>query len=222
MNYRGMKRQAAIFLCDVTGIAAKPWADAGMECWCVDVRHSIRRERVDGLIHYVWGDVRSWCPPAGLEIVFMGAMPPCTDVAVSGARDFQAKRNYLLSDALELFAACELACSYAQCPYWIENPVGVLSTHMRKPDYAFQPWQYGDKWFKKTCLWTGGGFVMPEPLHATPPDGTTEKIWLMAPSDERAGLRSETPPGFARAVFTANWNGVRPVTRAVQSAMAQA
>lgn len=53
----------AIFLCDKTGIAARPWADAGIECWCVDIDHSIRRERKRGNINFVWGDVRTWRPP---------------------------------------------------------------------------------------------------------------------------------------------------------------
>jgi hypothetical protein len=59
-------------------------------------------------------------------------------------------------------------------------------------------------WQKKTYLWTGGGFVMPEPMHVEEPEGVTQKIWLMPPSPERSNLRSETPRGFARAVFEAN------------------
>lgn len=49
---------------------------------------------------------------------------------------------------------------------------------------------------------------MPEPSHTIMPEGTTQKIWLMAPSEDRANLRSETPPGFARAVFQANKSAV--------------
>lgn len=59
----------AIFLCDKTGIAARPWADAGIECWCVDIDHSIRRDRREGNINFVWGDVRSWRPPTGRKIM---------------------------------------------------------------------------------------------------------------------------------------------------------
>ena len=86
----------------------------------------------------------------------------------------------------------------------IENPVGKFSDHMSEPDHYFQPWQYDDLWTKKTCLWTGGGFVMPTPINSAPPEGVTQKIWKMAPSDDRADARSETPPGFARAVFDSN------------------
>lgn len=82
---------AAIFLCDLTGHAAEPWADAGYECWCVDIQHSIRRERVEGRIHFVWGDARTWAPPAELDIRFVAGFPFCTHDAVSGARDFATK-----------------------------------------------------------------------------------------------------------------------------------
>lgn len=198
-----------IFLCGRTGTAAKPWADAGYECWCVDIQHSIRRERVEGLIHYVWGDVRSWLPPAR-PIAFMGCFPPCTHVAGSGARDFKTKGPMMLADALAIFAACQLACGYSQAPYFIENPVGVLSSHVRKPDFIFDPCDYArladapadEAYTKSTCLWTGGGFIMPE-LHSLMPT-LGSKMHLMPPSDDRANLRSATPSGFARAVFQAN------------------
>ncbi len=90
----------------------------------------------------------------------------------------------------------------------IENPVSTLATYWRKPDHSFHPWQYtgfclGDNYTKKTCLWTGGGFVMPEPnvLADSKPD---DRIHKAPPSDERADFRSATPMGFARAVFQAN------------------
>lgn len=62
---------------------------------------------------------------------------------------------------------------------------------------------------KETCLWTGNGFVMPKPIYTVPPAEATQKIWLMPPSDERQNMRSQTPEGFARAVFEANVENVR-------------
>jgi hypothetical protein len=201
-----VSKPVAVFLCDESGIMAKPWANAGVKCYCVDIRHSIRRPRVEGNIVYTWGDIRTFYPKleAGEVIVFGAGFPPCTDVAVSGARDFRIKGTGRLRDALELFSACEMAFNWARCPYFIENPVGKFSDHMGSPDYTFQPWEYGDPWTKKTCLWTGNGFVMPPKTHTTPPQNTTQKIWLMPPGDDRAKERSKTPPGFAMAVFTAN------------------
>lgn len=184
----------------------RPWADAGYECWCVDIQHSIRREKVEGNIRFVWGDVRTWCPPFSVppRVVMLFAFPPCTHVSVSGARDFRIKGTAMLRDSLELFSACEHAARWVGAPYMIENPVGKFSDHMSAPDYVFQPWEYGDLWLKKTCLWTGNGFVMPQPIYTVQPDGVTAKIWKMAPSEDRADLRAETPPNFAKAVFEAN------------------
>lgn len=197
---------AVISLCDKTGTMVEPWAEAGYECWCVDVQHSIRKERIEGNIHYIWGDVRTWSPPAlvirRLKALF--AFPPCTHVTVADARDFRTKGTALLRDSLELFSACEHAALWSGVPYMIENPVGKFSDHMGKPDYIFQPWNYGDLWNKKTCLWTGNGFVMPPKIHEVRPEGVTDKIWKMARSKDRADLRSATPPNFARAVFNAN------------------
>lgn len=201
-----MNPPVVISLCDRSGIMVKPWAQAGFECWCVDVQHSIRKPRVKAGIRYQWGDVRTWCPPEGvaarIHIVF--AFPPCTHVAVSGARDFRTKGTALLRDSLELFSACEHVGRWCGRPFMIENPVGKFSDHMGKPDHTFQPWMYGDPWTKLTCLWTGNGFRMPKPTHASPPPGTKPLIWKMAPSTRRADLRSATPPAFAQAVFEAN------------------
>ncbi len=159
----------AIFLCDESGIMARPWADAGVECYCVDISHSIRKERVEGMIHYVWGDCRTWRPPEGRQIIFVSAMSPCTDVTVAGSRDFLAKGGMMLRDALETFEACRLAGAWSGAPYMQENPVGVLSSipHIGKPNYYFHPWEYTgyfeeDIYTKYTCIWAGNGFVMPE------------------------------------------------------------
>lgn len=201
----------AVFLCDKSGRAAEPWAAAGIECFCVDVQHSIRKDRREGLINFVWGDARSWTPPAGRMIIFVAAFPPCTHVAVSGSRDFQTKRGGMLRDALETFEACRQAAAWSGAPYMIENPVGVLSSisHIGKPDHYFHPsdftaFEMNDNYTKKTCLWVGNGFVMPAPdrIDGLPPPD--DRIHKATPGAGRADVRSETPRGFARAVFEAN------------------
>lgn len=199
-------KDVAIFLYHRSGVLARIWAAAGYTCYCVDVQHSIRRPRVEGRIHYVWGDCRTWIPPEDItdRIAFFTAEPPCTHVTVSGARDFRTKGTAMLRDSLEMFSAAYSAAHWSGAPFRIENPVGKFSDHMLPPDHTFQPWEYGDPWTKKTCLWVGNGYVMPPKTHSVPPPGTTNKIWLMPPSEERANLRSETPPGFARAEFLAN------------------
>lgn len=211
-----MNGLAAIFLCDLTGIMAEPWAEAGYECWCVDVQHSIRRPKVKrvgrGAIHFVWGDARTFQRPTHKPIAFFGAFPPCTQVTVAGARDFRTKGGMMLRDALETFEACRLAASWSGAPSFVENPVGVLSSipHIGKPNYYFDPCDFGgyldnhqeDAYTKKTCLWTGNGFVFPEKKRVEPIKGSM--MWRLPPSDDRADVRSQTPRGFARAAFLAN------------------
>jgi hypothetical protein len=205
-----VKTDCVVSLCDYSGVAVRPWAEAGYECWCVDVQHGVRTPRTAGRVHFVWGDVRSWCPPAGRRVVFVFAFPPCTDVAVSGARDFAAKGLPLLTDALNLFNACHHAAAWSGAPYLIENPVGVLSSHVRRPDHTFNPCDYAgylpkpaaEAYTKRTCLWTGGGFAMPPPRPVHPVNGSM--MHRLPPSEDRATVRSRTPEGFARAVFLAN------------------
>jgi hypothetical protein len=205
-------RGAVVSLCDETGNMVRPWADAGYECWCVDIAHSIRVPRREGNINFIWGDARTVRRPAE-RIAAVFAFPPCTHVAVSGARDFGAKGGQMLRDALEIFEACRQVCEWSGAPYCIENPVGILSSmpHVGKPDHYFDPWHYtafepADHYTKKTALWTGNGFVMPPPailpgLYGVKPDN---RIHFASPGDDRAAFRSATPMGFARAVFQAN------------------
>jgi hypothetical protein len=219
-----MKKEAAIFLCDRTGIMAEAWAEAGVICICVDLQHSVRattkgkhvikKYPSGGEIHFVYGDARSWKPSQFnrhfhrlYTLVFVAAFPVCTNLCVSGNQDWPVKGLAMLSDGLLLFNACEHVADWSGAPYCIENPVGTLSTHHRKPDYYFQPWFYGDLYTKKTCLWTGNGFIIPKADFIIKPKGVKESIWLASPGDDRADIRSETPEGFARAVFSANYKG---------------
>jgi hypothetical protein len=81
------------------------------------------------------------------------AFPPCTDLAVSGARYFAQKREdgrqQASIDFFMLFTSLD-------CPWAIENPIGIMSSRYRKPDQIIQPWQYGHHESKATCLWLSG------------------------------------------------------------------
>lgn len=195
-----------VSLCDLTGVMVRPWAEAGFDCLCLDTQHSIRADRVErvggGSITYRWADVRTMTPADFPAPMIVFAFPPCTHLAVSGARDFARKGLRLLIDALEVVEACRILCEHARAPWMLENPVGRLSTLWRKPDHLFDPCDYGDPYTKKTCLWSGGGFVMPPTARVEPTRGSA--MHLMPPTQDRANLRSATPEGFARAVFAAN------------------
>jgi hypothetical protein len=178
----------------------KPWAEAGYLCYCVDLQHEPGEHR-EGIVVRVGEDVLEWLPPRG-EVVFSAFAPPCTDVAVSGSRWFKDKGLGALIGALSMFQRSVELAEWLGAPYLIENPVSTVSTYWRGPDYSFDPCDYGDPWTKRTCLWTGRGFVMPPKRPVPPAFGS--KMHKIGPSPERANLRSETPPGFARAVFEAN------------------
>lgn len=200
-----------VSLCDETGIMVRPWADAGFECICVDLKHSIRRDRVMGNVSYVWGDARSWTPPRIPSIVF--AFPPCTHLTCSGSRDWRKKGLAFLVDALSVVEGCRRLAESFGCPYMIENPKGRLSTIWRKPDYKFDPCDFAgyleceeedneDRYTKETYLWCGGDFVFPEKKWLKPVLGS--KMHRIPPGPDRESIRSATPEGFAQAVFEAN------------------
>lgn len=187
-------------LFDYTGNMVKPWAEAGYETLCIDIQR-------DGT------DILRWLPPRrDYRIVF--AFPPCTNLSVSGARWFKDKGLAGLASAIELVERARDICEWSGAPWMLENPVSTLSTYWRQPDHSFHPWQFAsyepaDNYTKKTCLWTGNGFVMPQPNHPVGlvPD---DRIHKAAPSANRANFRSATPMGFARAVFEANETSIMP------------
>jgi hypothetical protein len=153
-------------------------------------------------------DVKEFVPPGEFDVVF--AFPPCTHLAGSGARWWKSKGPEALAEALDLVAHTRRIIEESGAPVWmIENPVGRLATHWRKPDYYFNPCEFGgyldppgDAYTKRTCLWTSPEFVMPDPRPVPPVDGS--RMHRIPPGPNRANLRSATPMGFARAVFEAN------------------
>ncbi len=92
--------------------------------------------------------------PISLDMLYSGwnlmiAFPPCTHLAVSGARWFKDKQDEQ-AQALE-FVEWLMAAPIPHIA--IENPIGVISSRIRKPDQIIQPWQFGDEYQKSTCLW---------------------------------------------------------------------
>ena len=129
------------------------------------------------------------------------ANPPCTDLAGSGARWWAGKGDQSLLKALAVVDACCRQILFSNPKFWvIENPVGRLSKYLGKPQYTYQPYEYGDTYSKRTCLW--GKFNMPKKCPVIPTE--KDKIWKMAPSPERANLRSICSAKFAQAFFEAN------------------
>lgn len=129
------------------------------------------------------------------------AFPPCTDLAVSGARWFPEKRANGSQDKSIMFFEF---FTMLRTPFVaIENPIGIMSTIYRKPDQIIQPWQFGHGEQKATCLWLKG---LPKLVPTDIVEGRDQRIWKMGPSEDRAKLRSKTFPGIARAMAE-QWGG---------------
>ena len=149
-----------------------------------------------------------------LEVVKMKwdmvlAFPPCTHLAVSGASWFEEKRrNGSQQMAIGFFMAFTAIDHVPKVA--IENPVGIMSTEYRKPDQIINPWQFGDPYEKRTCLWLKG-LPLLEPTNVVEPNprivyasGTTDPDWHTETrnlkGNERRIARSKTFPGIARAM----------------------
>lgn len=125
----------------------------------------------------------------------MVAFPPCTHLAVSGARHFKKKRESGEQQKAIEFVRILLNCNIPKIA--LENPVGIISTHIRKPDQIIQPWQFGHGETKATCLWLKG---LPKLIPTNIVDGRENRIHKMPPSKDRWKKRSLTYQGVADAM----------------------
>ena len=127
----------------------------------------------------------------------MIAHPPCTDLSVSGARHFEAKR---MDGRQQASASFFMMLAKSDIPrIAIENPVCIMSSLWRKPNQVIQPWQYGHGETKATCLWLKN-LPLLQPTNIV--EGRADRIHKMPPSPDRWKLRSETYQGIADAMAT--------------------
>jgi site-specific DNA-cytosine methylase len=125
----------------------------------------------------------------------MIAFPPCTHLAVSGARWFKEKQADGRQQAALDFVRLLLDAPIDKIA--IENPVSIISSHIRKPDQTIQPWQFGHGETKRTCLWLKN---LPLLTPTNIVEGREQRIWKMPPSANRWKLRSQTFQGIADAM----------------------
>lgn len=232
--------KCVLFLFNSSLYAMKPWLEAGVHCVSVDYHdtdHSLADARktqaqhklltrlnVDLSTPWARADVLQLCALEGLSPALVLSFAPCTDLAVSGAAHFARKRAHNPEFQNEAVSMARLATEFG-IPYAIENPVSVLSTLWRKPDYRFHPFEWAgycpegphpeaptlypeqDRYNKKTCLWTGNGFTLPpraplEPLQEINPGHRA----LGGKSARTKHLRSLTPRGLSMAFFMGNYH----------------
>jgi site-specific DNA-cytosine methylase len=125
----------------------------------------------------------------------MVAHPPCTHLAVSGARYFAEKQADGRQQAALDFVRLLLDAPIPRIA--LENPVSIISSHIRKPTQTIQPWQFGHGETKATCLWLKG---LPPltPTNIVP--GREARVHKMPPGPDRWRERSRTFPGIAEAM----------------------
>jgi site-specific DNA-cytosine methylase len=172
--------------CEFSGIVREAFRRRGHDAWSCDLlpaedgsKHHLQRNILNGTLFENWD--------------LMIAFPPCTHLAVSGARWFKDKRQ----EQAEALRFVQILLDADMPKIALENPVGVISTQIRKPDQIIQPWQFGHGETKKTCLWLKG---LPRLKPTKVVEGREGRVWKEPPSPDRWKKRSRTYPGIAEAM----------------------
>lgn len=180
--------------CEFSGVVRRAFRDKGHDAWSCDLLPS-----EDNSPDHFQGDVLGFLasPDCPQHLDLMIAHPPCTDLAVSGARWFEAKRaNGAQQRALQFVLRLMKVPIFKIA---IENPVSIISTTIRPPDQIIQPWQFGHGETKATCLWLKN-LPKLKPTHVV--DGREQRIHRMPPGPDRWKERSRTFTGIAEAMAT--------------------
>lgn len=176
--------------CEYSGRVREAFRKLGHDAWSCDLLPS-----EDGSEHHYQGSVEWFLPTRQWDLMI--AHPPCTHLAVSGARWFKEKQ-------VEQAQALDFVRMLMTAPVpriAIENPVSVISSRIRKPDQVIQPWQFGHGETKATCLWLKG-LPKLEPTNIV--DGREARVHKMPPGPDRWKERSRTYLGIAEAM-AAQW-----------------
>ena len=170
--------------CEYSGVVRDAFIAAGHDAMSCDL---LPTESAGP--HYQ-GDVRDIL---GDGFDLMVAHPPCTHLAVSGARWFHLKR----AEQAEALAFVRTLLDAPIPHIALENPISIISSRVRKPDQIIQPWQFGHGETKATCLWLKN---LPPLLPTQIVDGREPRVHRLPPSPDRWKLRSTTYTGIAEAM----------------------
>jgi len=173
--------------CEFSGVVRRAFRARGHDAWSCDLL-----EAEDGSEHHLHGDVLAHLRfRSGWDLLI--AHPPCTHLAVSGARWFKDK---LVEQAEALdFVRQLLAAPIPRIA--LENPISIISSKIRKPDQIIQPWQFGHGETKATCLWLKN---LPKLVSTNIVDGREARVHRMPPGPDRWKERSRTFEGIAEAM----------------------
>ena len=179
-------RMRVLVACEYSGIVRDAFISRGHDAMSCDLLDSER----DGQ-HYK-GDVMDVLND-GWDM--MVCHPPCTHLAVSGARHFEAKKSSGVQEAALDFVRMLLNAQISKIA--LENPVSIISTRIRRPDQIIQPWQFGHGETKATCLWLKG---LPKLAPTQIVDGRKPRVHYMPQGPYRWRERSRTYLGIADAM----------------------
>jgi site-specific DNA-cytosine methylase len=179
--------------CEFSGVVRRAFRERGHDAWSCDLLpaeddspHHYQANVIPILRNEMWD--------------LMIAHPPCTHLAVSGARWFKDKQQEQ-RDALTFVWRLWLADIPRIC---IENPVSIISTYIAKPTQIIQPWQFGHGETKATCLWLRN---LPKLQPTNVVDGRATRVHRMPPGPNRWKERSRTFEGIAAAMAD-QWGGL--------------
>jgi site-specific DNA-cytosine methylase len=173
--------------CEFSGEVRRAFRKRGHNAWSCDILPA-----EDGGQH-IQDDILAVLEETDRTWDLMIAHPPCTHLAVSGARWFKEKQK---EQEQALAFVRSLMC--AQVPrICIENPISIISSRIRKPDQIVQPWQFGHGETKATCLWL---FALPALVPTNIVAGREARVHKMAPGPDRWRERSRTFSGIAEAM----------------------
>jgi len=175
--------------CEFSGVVRDAFRKKGHSAWSCDLLPAD-----DNSLFHFQMDVRQVLKDERISWDLMIAHPPCTHLAVSGARWFKDKPPELQKEALE-FVQELMDANIPRIA--IENPVSVISTKIRKPDQIIQPWMFGHGETKATCLWLKN---LPKLTPTNIVNGRIARVHLASPGSDRWKERSKTYQGIADAM----------------------
>lgn len=176
-----------LIACEYSAVVRDAFRARGHEAWSADILPTEGDPR-----WHIQGDVLDVLDD-GWDLMI--AHPPCTDLAVSGARWFPQKQADGRQDAALDFVRALLDAPIPRIA--LENPVSIISSRIRRPDQIIQPWMFGHGEVKATCLWLQG---LPLLVPTDVVDGREARVHRMAPGPDRWKERSRTLPGIAAAM----------------------
>ena len=175
-----------LIACEFSGVVRRAFRDAGHDAWSCDLLPA-----EDGSAFHYTADAFRVAHDYPWDLMI--AHPPCTHLAVSGARWFKDKQT-------EQAEALRFVQQLLDAPIYriaLENPISIISSRIRKPDQIIQPWQYGHGETKATCLWLKN---LPKLVPTNIVEGREARIHKMPPSPDRWKERSRTFQGIAEAM----------------------